>query len=52
MQRWLTLDLHGKRTFLESSLPRILCTVHGTITAMVHWARHPADQGDQGQSSI
>lgn len=40
VKRWRTLDVHGKRTFLESSLPRIICAEHGKITAMVPWARH------------
>jgi transposase len=38
--RWRTLDVHGKRTFLESALPRIVCAEHGKITAGVPWARH------------
>jgi transposase len=38
--RWRTLDVHGKRTFLESDLPRIWCPDHGKITAAVPWARH------------
>ena len=38
--RWRTLDVHGKRTFLESRLPRIVCAEHGKITAAVPWARH------------
>jgi transposase len=38
--RWRTLDVHGKRTFLESELPRIICPEHGKITAAVPWARH------------
>ena len=38
--RWRTLDVHGKRTFLESELPRIICAGHGKITAAVPWARH------------
>jgi len=29
----------GKRTFLESGLPRIVCGEHGKITAGVPWAR-------------
>ena len=33
--RWRTLDVHGKRTFLESGLPRIVCGQHGKITAAV-----------------
>ena len=40
--RWRTLDVHGKRTFLESVLPRIVCGEHGKITAAVPWAR-PGD---------
>lgn len=24
VQRWVTLDMHGKRTFLESPLPKII----------------------------
>jgi transposase len=38
--RWRTLDVHGKRTFLEADLPRIICARHGKITAAVPWARH------------
>ncbi len=38
--RWRTLDVHGKRAFLESELPRIICGEHGKITAAVPWARH------------
>lgn len=38
--RWRTLDVHGKRTFLEHDLPRIVCGEHGKITAGVPWARH------------
>jgi len=38
--RWRTLDVHGKRAFLESRLPRIICEQHGKITAAVPWARH------------
>ena len=38
--RWRTLDVHGKRAFLESGLPRIICGGHGKITAAVPWARH------------
>jgi len=37
--RWRTLDVHGKRTFLEYDLPRIVCGEHGKITAGVPWAR-------------
>ena len=40
MVRWRTLDVHGKRTFLESALPRIICGEHGKVTAAVPWARH------------
>ena len=38
--RWRTLDVHGKRTLLESALPRIICGEHGKVTAAVPWARH------------
>jgi len=38
--RWRTLDVHGKRTFLESELPRVICPQHGKVTAAVPWARH------------
>lgn len=38
--RWRTLDVHGKRTFLEYELPRIVCGEHGKVTAGVPWARH------------
>ena len=40
IKRWRTLDVHGKRAFLESDLPRIQCPEHGKITAAVPWARH------------
>ena len=40
VKRWRTADVHLKRTFLESELPRIVCAEHGKITAMVPWARH------------
>jgi transposase len=39
VKRWRTADVHLKRTFLESALPRIVCGEHGKITAMVPWAR-------------
>ncbi len=38
VKRWRTFDVHGKRTFLESQLPRIVCPQHGKITAAVPWA--------------
>jgi len=37
--RWRTLDVHGKKCFLKSELPRIICGEHGKITAAVPWAR-------------
>lgn len=37
--RWRTLDVHGKRAFLEAALPRIRCPEHGKITAAAPWAR-------------
>ena len=40
VKRWRTLDVHGKGTFLESELPRIICAQHGKITAAVPWAHH------------
>lgn len=40
VRRWRTLDVHGKKCFLESVLPRIECPQHGKITARVPWARH------------
>jgi transposase len=40
VKRWRTLDVHGKRAFLEADLPRIRCPQHGKITAAVPWARH------------
>lgn len=43
--RWRTLDVHGKRAFLESALPRIICPRHGKVTAAVPWARHDAAAG-------
>ena len=40
VRRWRTLDVHGKRCFLESEIPRVDCPEHGKITAAVPWARH------------
>lgn len=40
VRRWRTLDVHGKRTFIESQVPRIICAEHGKITAAVPWAAH------------
>jgi transposase len=40
VRRWRTLDVHGKRCFIESQVPRIICAEHGKITAAVPWARH------------
>ena len=40
IRRWRTLDVHGKRTFIESEVPRIICPEHGKITAAVPWAAH------------
>jgi transposase len=40
VRRWRTLDVHGKRCFLEYAVPRIECAEHGKITASVPWARH------------
>jgi len=40
VRRWRTLDVHGKRTFIESQVPRIICKEHGKITAAVRWAAH------------
>src|ERR1035437_10054704 len=39
-RRWRTLDMHGKRCFLEAGLPRVVCVEHGKVTAAVPWARH------------
>jgi transposase len=39
-RRWRTLDMHGKRCFLEAGLPRVVCGEHGKVTAAVPWARH------------
>jgi hypothetical protein len=39
MRRW-TPSTHGKRTFLESVLPRIICGQHGKITASGPWPAH------------
>ena len=49
--RWRTLDVHGKRAFLESRLPRIICGQHGKITAAVPWARHDARSAGRLRSS-
>jgi transposase len=40
VRRWRTLDVHGKRCFIESEVPRVTCPEHGKITAAVPWARH------------
>ena len=40
VRRWRTLDVHGKRCFIESEVPRIICAEHGKVTAAVPWARH------------
>ena len=40
VRRWRTLDVHGKRTFIEAEVPRIQCPDHGKITAAVPWAAH------------
>jgi transposase len=40
VRRWRTLDVHGKRCFLEYAVPRIECAGHGKITAAVPRARH------------
>ncbi len=40
VRRWRTLDVHGKRCFIESEVPRVACPEHGKITAAVPWARH------------
>jgi transposase len=40
VRRWRTLDVHGKRCFLESQVPRVSCPEHRKITAAVPWARH------------
>jgi transposase len=39
VKRWRTADVHLKRTFMESALPRVVCAEHGKNTAMVPWAR-------------
>jgi transposase len=39
VKRWRTPNVHGKRTFLESQLPRIVRGEHGKITAAVPWVR-------------
>jgi transposase len=43
VRRWRTLDVHGKRCFLEAGAPRIVCGEHGKVTAAVPWAR-PGDR--------
>ena len=40
VRRWRTLDVHGRRCFLESAVPRVVCGEHGKITAAVPRARH------------
>jgi transposase len=40
VRRWRTLDVHGKRCFIEAGVPRIICGEHGKVTAPVPWARH------------
>ena len=48
--RWRTLDVHGKRTYLESELPRIICGEHGKITAAVPRARQMPVPGGRSRS--
>lgn len=31
VRRWRTLDVHGKRCFLEAGAPRIVCGEHGKV---------------------
>ncbi len=40
VRRWRTLDVHGKRCFLEYDLPGIDCPEHGKVAAAVPRARH------------
>ena len=40
VRRWRTLDVHGKRCYLESAVPRIECAEYGKITAAVPRARY------------
>ena len=32
--------MHGKRCYIESEVPRIMCAEHGKVIAAVPWARH------------
>ena len=49
--QWPTLDVHGKRAFLEARLPRIVCGEHGTITAMVSWAHTQPHSEERARSA-
>src|ERR1039457_4408626 len=40
VRRWRTLDVHGKRCFIESGGPRVTGPEDGKMTAAVPWARH------------
>ena len=39
VKRWRTPDVHGKRTFLVSQLPRVVRGERGKITVAVPWVR-------------
>lgn len=41
-RRWRTLDVAGKRAFLEADQPRVRCPEHGVVVSAVPWARHGA----------
>lgn len=37
---WRSLDVHGRKCYLEAGAPRVQCPSHGLIVASVPWARH------------
>jgi transposase len=39
-RRWRSLDLGCTKVFIEASIQRVCCKIHGVVTAMVPWARH------------
>lgn len=43
VRRWRSLDLGCTKVYIEATSPRIKCTEHGVLVAMVPWARHDSD---------
>ncbi len=41
-RRWRALDWGRTRVFVVATVPRVTCSSHGVVVAMVPWARHRA----------